>query len=219
MLNMFRAVCRSKHVEHSINFGLINSITKFHLVGISTETCRKLSWRSYSVLLLPMPAPTHHISDISRLVSLNPTFFGSVTTYTNFPVPCPYVVNTAITLWDLRLSDSENDYYCSGCDAVRHSAWYRDSREAWNISSEDGDSTSPKSWHMYTKLRDVILQKVIILLFYQTHWKLLMFMVSEILSLIWRHCCYTCDMTRAQPPRSAVSAATCSVGQAFGVLV
>jgi len=31
-------VCRSKHVEPSINFGIINSITKLHLVGISTES-------------------------------------------------------------------------------------------------------------------------------------------------------------------------------------
>jgi len=31
------AVRRSKHVEPSINFGIINSITKLHLVGISTE--------------------------------------------------------------------------------------------------------------------------------------------------------------------------------------
>ena len=30
------AVCLSKHVEPSINFGIINSITKLHLVGIST---------------------------------------------------------------------------------------------------------------------------------------------------------------------------------------
>ena len=29
---------RSKHVEPSINFGIINSITKLHLVGISTES-------------------------------------------------------------------------------------------------------------------------------------------------------------------------------------
>ena len=27
----------SKHVETSINFGIINSITKLHLVGTSTE--------------------------------------------------------------------------------------------------------------------------------------------------------------------------------------
>jgi len=32
------AVCRSKHVEPSINFGIINFITKLHLVGISTES-------------------------------------------------------------------------------------------------------------------------------------------------------------------------------------
>jgi len=32
------AVCRSIHVEPSINIGLINSITKLHLVGISTES-------------------------------------------------------------------------------------------------------------------------------------------------------------------------------------
>jgi hypothetical protein len=31
-------MCRSKHVEHSINFGIINYITKLYLVGISTET-------------------------------------------------------------------------------------------------------------------------------------------------------------------------------------
>jgi hypothetical protein len=31
-------VCRSKHVEPSINFGIINSIIKLHLVGISTES-------------------------------------------------------------------------------------------------------------------------------------------------------------------------------------
>jgi hypothetical protein len=29
------AVCRSKHVEPSINFGIINYITKLHIVGIS----------------------------------------------------------------------------------------------------------------------------------------------------------------------------------------
>ena len=31
-------MCRSKHVQPSINFGIINSITKLHLVGISTES-------------------------------------------------------------------------------------------------------------------------------------------------------------------------------------
>jgi len=31
------AVCRSKHVEPLKSFGIINSITKLHLVGISTE--------------------------------------------------------------------------------------------------------------------------------------------------------------------------------------
>jgi hypothetical protein len=31
-------VCCSKHVEPSINFGIINSITKLHRVGISTES-------------------------------------------------------------------------------------------------------------------------------------------------------------------------------------
>jgi hypothetical protein len=30
-------VCCSKHVEPTINFGIINSITKLHLVAISTE--------------------------------------------------------------------------------------------------------------------------------------------------------------------------------------
>jgi len=32
------AVCRSKHAEPSKNFGIINSITMLHLVGISTES-------------------------------------------------------------------------------------------------------------------------------------------------------------------------------------
>jgi hypothetical protein len=31
-------VCRSKHVEPSKNFGIINSVIKLHLVGISTES-------------------------------------------------------------------------------------------------------------------------------------------------------------------------------------
>ena len=31
-------MCRSKHDEPSINFGIKNSITKLHLVGISTES-------------------------------------------------------------------------------------------------------------------------------------------------------------------------------------
>jgi len=34
---MFRAAHLSKHVEPSKNFGIIKSITKLHLVGISTE--------------------------------------------------------------------------------------------------------------------------------------------------------------------------------------
>ena len=31
-------MCRSKHVEPSVNFGIINSTTKLHLVGIYTES-------------------------------------------------------------------------------------------------------------------------------------------------------------------------------------
>jgi hypothetical protein len=33
-------VYRYKHVEPSINFGIINSIIKLHLVGISTESSK-----------------------------------------------------------------------------------------------------------------------------------------------------------------------------------
>jgi hypothetical protein len=42
-------VCRSKHVEPSVNFGMISSITKLHLVGISTELNleRSLDWFSF----------------------------------------------------------------------------------------------------------------------------------------------------------------------------
>jgi hypothetical protein len=51
-------VCRSKHVEPSINCGIINSVTKLHLVVISTvekltvfyKTCLKNFW-SHPVLL------------------------------------------------------------------------------------------------------------------------------------------------------------------------
>jgi len=38
------AVRRSKHVEPSINFGIINSITRLHLVGYSTDW-HWLSWQ------------------------------------------------------------------------------------------------------------------------------------------------------------------------------
>jgi hypothetical protein len=41
-------VCRSKHVEPSINFGIINSITNLHLVGISIES---LNYRTLQVKL------------------------------------------------------------------------------------------------------------------------------------------------------------------------
>jgi hypothetical protein len=36
-------VCRSKHVEPLKNFGIINSLTKLHLVGISTEHHNSIS--------------------------------------------------------------------------------------------------------------------------------------------------------------------------------
>ena len=36
-------MCRSKHVEPSINFVIINSVTKLHLVGISTEYTDEVS--------------------------------------------------------------------------------------------------------------------------------------------------------------------------------
>jgi hypothetical protein len=44
-------VCRSKHVEPSENFGIINSITKPHLVGISTEIALPSSFGSDSPLI------------------------------------------------------------------------------------------------------------------------------------------------------------------------
>jgi hypothetical protein len=39
---MFRTAHRSKHVEPSINFGIINYILKLHLVGNFTETFLKI---------------------------------------------------------------------------------------------------------------------------------------------------------------------------------
>ena len=44
-------VCRSKHVEPSVNFGIINSIKKLHLVGISLERFRSLLPSKTSVYL------------------------------------------------------------------------------------------------------------------------------------------------------------------------
>jgi hypothetical protein len=37
-------VCRSKHGEPSINYGIINSITILHLVGISTEALSEIEF-------------------------------------------------------------------------------------------------------------------------------------------------------------------------------
>ena len=50
-------MCRSKYVEPSINFGLINSITKLHLVRISTEFpfCLVFDLHSSSCLCLVYP--------------------------------------------------------------------------------------------------------------------------------------------------------------------
>jgi hypothetical protein len=44
-------VCRSKHVEPSINFGIINSITKLHLIGISTEAVGDVLQQQYILLV------------------------------------------------------------------------------------------------------------------------------------------------------------------------
>ena len=44
-------MCLSKHVEPSKNFGIINSITKLHLVGISTEIALPSSFGSDSPLI------------------------------------------------------------------------------------------------------------------------------------------------------------------------
>jgi hypothetical protein len=43
-------VCRSKRVEPSINFGIINSITRLHLVGISTESYYDVRIHEYQIL-------------------------------------------------------------------------------------------------------------------------------------------------------------------------
>ena len=45
-------MCRSKHVEPSINFVIINSITKLHLVGISIEYTVHLVGYFHSILSL-----------------------------------------------------------------------------------------------------------------------------------------------------------------------
>jgi len=52
-------VCRSKHVEPLKNFGIINSITKLHLVGISTESSvmhgsMNIKFLNYVLLILKL---------------------------------------------------------------------------------------------------------------------------------------------------------------------
>jgi hypothetical protein len=57
------AVCRSKHVKPSLNFGIMNSIRKLHLVGISAETVYYISVNCstcFGWLLHPLPG-THII--------------------------------------------------------------------------------------------------------------------------------------------------------------
>jgi len=54
------AVCRSKHVEPSINFGIINSTTKLHLVGISIESyydARIYEYQIYKFRIVGLQAP------------------------------------------------------------------------------------------------------------------------------------------------------------------
>jgi len=46
---MFRAAHHLKHVEPSMNFGIINSITELHLAGISTEEHTDLLQCNYCV--------------------------------------------------------------------------------------------------------------------------------------------------------------------------
>jgi hypothetical protein len=46
---MFRAAHCSKYVEPSMNFGIINSITELHLLGVSTEGHTDLLQCSYCV--------------------------------------------------------------------------------------------------------------------------------------------------------------------------
>jgi hypothetical protein len=85
------AVCRSKHVEPSINFGIINSITKLHLVGISTEPSYEFSgkiWENQNShsKLKPSPEresnPTYTIYETGVLTrptrrSLNYQYYSS----------------------------------------------------------------------------------------------------------------------------------------------
>ena len=42
-------MCRLKHVEPSINFGIINFITNLHLVGISTESYYDAQIHKYQI--------------------------------------------------------------------------------------------------------------------------------------------------------------------------
>jgi hypothetical protein len=56
-------VCRSKHVEPSVNVGIINSITKLHLVGISTESSTMHGSMSTKF--------THLLNDYGRLTPSN----------------------------------------------------------------------------------------------------------------------------------------------------
>ena len=65
------AVCRSNHVESSINFGIINSITKLHLVGISTELSKMHGSMNIKFIssLVYLPQPICSNSFVAKLVT------------------------------------------------------------------------------------------------------------------------------------------------------
>jgi hypothetical protein len=72
-------VCRSKHVEPTINFGIINSITKLHFVGISTEISSNIEFlndRSGGTQIVPR-ARTDVQTDMTKLIAAFRRFANS----------------------------------------------------------------------------------------------------------------------------------------------
>jgi hypothetical protein len=64
-------VCRSKHVEpSSINFGIINSITKLHLVGISTESYYDARIHEYQIYSPTYSLPRHEMEVRNKFPAL-----------------------------------------------------------------------------------------------------------------------------------------------------
>ena len=100
-------MCCSKHVEPSINFGIINSITKLQLVGISTETLTKF----LSIVLLKYSKHMYHYMILQILTQLQHS---------------EHNVSTATQLHIVSYVDTEREFHFKH---LIHKRWFKLSNE------------------------------------------------------------------------------------------